>query len=237
MIMKSNHTTSRENVQDIIAQHNIDINETMERVSRLEQMAETPAPAAVPQETIDSITLTVSTQLKNSLAGVGEAIKKATEASVSQVLTKHSIRIETTCTHEWSESQENKISALMDKADKLVGLVSETKITPWKRWLRNGAAIACPVVTLLFIFAIILYTDSPEYWGKRYYQVCNHPLQQKEFLLSHRSDAYESVIAFLDAGGNEKKKMKAFIRGEEQHLNRQELEKKGGKKTILWHFH
>lgn len=237
MIMKSNHTTSRENVQDIIAQHNIDINETMERVSRLEQMAETPAPAAVPQETIDSITLTVSTQLKNSLAGVGEAIKKATEASVSQVLTKHSIRIETTCTHEWSESQENKISALMDKADKLVGLVSETKITPWKRWLRNGAAIACPVVTLLFIFAIILYTDSPEYWGKRYYQVCNHPLQQKEFLLSHRSDAYESVIAFFDAGGNEKKKMKAFIRGEEQHLNRQELEKKGGKKTILWHFH
>lgn len=235
--MKSNHTTSRENVQDIIAQHNIDINETMERVSRLEQMAETPAPAAVPQETIDSITLTVSTQLKNSLAGVGEAIKKATEASVSQVLTKHSIRIETTCTHEWSESQENKISALMDKADKLVGLVSETKITPWKRWLRNGAAIACPVVTLLFIFAIILYTDSPEYWGKRYYQVCNHPLQQKEFLLSHRSDAYESVIAFFDAGGNEKKKMKAFIRGEEQHLNRQELEKKGGKKTILWHFH
>lgn len=235
--MKSNHTTSRENVQDIIAQHNIDINETMGRVSRLEQMAETPAPAAVPQETIDSITLTVSTQLKNSLAGVGEAIKKATEASVSQVLTKHSIRIETTCTHEWSESQENKISALMDKADKLVGLVSETKITPWKRWLRNGAAIACPVVTLLFIFAIILYTDSPEYWGKRYYQVCNHPLQQKEFLLSHRSDAYESVIAFFDAGGNEKKKMKAFIRGEEQHLNRQELEKKGGKKTILWHFH
>ncbi len=232
MIMKSNHTTSRENVQDIIAQHNIDINETMERVSRLEQMAETPAPAAVPQETIDSITLTVSTQLKNSLAGVGEAIKKATEASVSQVLTKHSIRIETTCTHEWSESQENKISALMDKADKLVGLVSETKITPWKRWLRNGAAIACPVVTLLFIFAIILYTDSPEYWGKRYYQVCNHPLQQKEFLLSHRSDAYESVIAFFDAGGNEKKKMKAFIRGEEQHLNRQELEKKGGKSNV-----
>ena len=232
MIMKSNHTTSRENVQDIIAQHNIDINETMERVSRLEQMAEMPAPAAVPQETIDSITLTVSTQLKNSLAGVGEAIKKATAASVSQVLTKHSIRIETTCTHEWSESQENKISALMDKADKLVGLVSETKITPWKRWLRNGAAIACPVVTLLFIFAIILYTDSPEYWGKRYYQVCNHPLQQKEFLLSHRSDAYESVIAFFDAGGNEKKKMKAFIRGEEQHLNRQELEKKGGKSNV-----
>ncbi|MBQ4389960.1 MAG: hypothetical protein II824_08325 [Bacteroidales bacterium] len=227
--MKSNHTTSRENVQDIIAQHNIDINETMERVSRLEQMAETPAPAAVPQETIDSITQTVSTQLKNSLAGVGEAIKKATEASVSQVLTKHSIRIETTCTHEWSESQENKISALMDKADKLVDLVSETKITPWKRWLRNGAAIACPVVTLLFIFAIILYTDSPEYWGKRYYQVCNHPLQQKEFLLSHRSDAYESVIAFFDAGGNEKKKMKAFIRGEEQYLKRLELEKKGGK--------
>jgi hypothetical protein len=232
MIMKSNHTTSRENVQDIIAQHNIDINETMERVSRLEQMAETPAPAAVPQETIDSITLTVSTQLKNSLAGVGEAIKKATEAGVSQVLTKHSIRIETTCTHEWSESQEKKISALMDKADKLVGLVSETKITPWKRWLRNGAAIACPVVTLLFIFAIILYTDSPEYWGKRYYQVCNHPLQQKEFLLSHRSDAYESVIAFFDAGGNEKKKMKAFIRGEEQYLKRLELEKKGGKSNV-----
>ncbi len=230
--MKSNHTTSRENVQDIIAQHNIDINETMERVSRLEQMAETPAPAAVPQETIDSITLTVSTQLKNSLAGVGEAIKKATEAGVSQVLTKHSIRIETTCTHEWSESQEKKISALMDKADKLVGLVSETKITPWKRWLRNGAAIACPVVTLLFIFAIILYTDSPEYWGKRYYQVCNHPLQQKEFLLSHRSDAYESVIAFFDAGGNEKKKMKAFIRGEEQYLKRLELEKKGGKSNV-----
>lgn len=232
MIMKSNHTTSRENVQDIIAQHNIDINETMERVSRLEQMAETPAPAAVPQETIDSITQTVSTQLKNSLAGVGEAIKKATEAGVSQVLTKHSIRIETTCTHEWSESQENKISALMDKADKLVGLVSETKITPWKRWLRNGAAIACPVVTLLFIFAIILYTDSPEHWGKRYYQVCNHPLQQKEFLLSHRSDAYESVIAFFDAGGNEKKKMKAFIRGEEQYLKRLELEKKGGKSNV-----
>lgn len=232
MIMKSNHTTSRENVQDIIAQHNIDINETMERVSRLEQMAETPAPAAVPQETIDSITQTVSTQLKNSLAGVGEAIKKATEAGVSQVLTKHSIRIETTCTHEWSESQENKISALMDKADKLVGLVSETKITPWKRWLRNGAAIACPVVTLLFIFAIILYTDSPEYWGKRYYQVCNHPLQQKEFLLSHRTDAYESVIAFFDAGGNEKKKMKAFIRGEEQYLKRLELEKKGGKSNV-----
>lgn len=230
--MKSNHTTSRENVQDIIAQHNIDINETMERVSRLEQMAETPAPAAVPQETIDSITQTVSTQLKNSLAGVGEAIKKATEAGVSQVLTKHSIRIETTCTHEWSESQENKISALMDKADKLVGLVSETKITPWKRWLRNGAAIACPVVTLLFIFAIILYTDSPEYWGKRYYQVCNHPLQQKEFLLSHRTDAYESVIAFFDAGGNEKKKMKAFIRGEEQYLKRLELEKKGGKSNV-----
>ena len=148
------------------------------------------------------------------------------------MLTKHSIRIETTCTHEWSESQENKISALMDKADKLVGLVSETKITPWKRWLRNGAAIACPVVTLLFIFAIILYTDSPEYWGKRYYQVCNHPFQQKEFLLSHRSDAYESVIAFFDAGGNEKKKMKAFIPGEEQHLNRQELEKKGGKSNV-----
>ena len=226
MIMKSNHTTSRENVQDIIAQHNIDINETMERVSRLEQMAETPAPAAVPQETIDSITLTVSTQLKNSLAGVGEAIKKATEAGVSQVLTKHSIRIETTCTHEWSESQEKKLDELMNRADRLMNKVQETKISPWKRWLREGMAAACPFVIILFGVTIGIYTHSPQYWGKRYYAVCNHPRQDNKGLIEHKDVAYEDVVHIFEVGKESKKRMKAFIREQEQRLKREEIESK-----------
>lgn len=172
--MKSNHTTSRENVQDIIAQHNIDINETMERVS--------------------------------------------------QVLTKHSIRIETTCTHEWSESQEKKLDELMNRADRLMNKVQETKISPWKRWLRDGMAAACPFVVILFCVAIGIYTHSPQYWGKRYYAVCNHPRQDNKGLIEHKDVAYEDVVHIFEAGKESKKRMKAFIREQEQRLERMEID-------------
>lgn len=189
-----------------MSEHNIKINETQERVRQLEQRAEAPIP------------------FQPDLSGVEEVIKKAAEAGVCHALSKHPIRIETETTHRWSESQENKISSFMDKADKFVCLVSETTIAPWKRWLRNGAAIACPVVTLLFIFTIILYTDSPQYWGNRYYQVCNHPLQTNEKLLEHRQDAYELVIALFANGRENKQRMKAHIREQEQRLKGKELE-------------
>lgn len=227
--MKSNKTTDRRGLEDLVSEHNIEINETEERVRQLEQRAE--APFSFQPETVDAITESIATRVadacrlvKPDLSGVDEIIRKAAEAGVCQALSKRPLRIETETTHRWSESQENKISALMDKADKLVGLVSETKITPWKRWLRNGAAIACPVVILLFILTIILYTDSPQYWGNRYYQVCNHPLQTNEKLLEHKQDAYENVVYFFDNGRENKRRMKAYIREQEQRLKGKELE-------------
>lgn len=227
--MKSNNTVDRRNLEDLVSEHNIKINETEERVRQLEQRAE--APSSFQPEIVDAIADSIATRIadtcrlvKPDLSGVEEVIKKAAEAGVCHALSKYPIRIETETTHKWSESQENKISSFMDKADRLVGLVSETKITPWKRWLRNGAAIACPVIILLFACAIILYTDSPQYWGKRYYQVCNHPLQRNEKLLEHKQDAYENVVYFFDNGRENKRRMKAYIREQEQRLKGKEIE-------------
>ncbi len=227
--MKSNNTADRRGLEDLVAEHNLEINETKERVRQLEQRAEVPF--SFQPETADAIAESIANRVaeacrlvKPDLSGVDEVIRKAAEAGVCHALSKRTLRIETETTHRWSESQENKMNALMDKADKLLHIVSETQITSWKKWLRNGAAIACPVVTLLFVFAIILYTDSPQYWGKRYYQICNHPLQTNEKLLEHKQDAYELVIALFANGRENKRRMKAHIREQEQRLKGKEIE-------------
>lgn len=82
-----------------------------------------------------------------------------------------------------------------------MNLVRETKISPWKRWLRDGMAAACPFVVILFCVAIGIYTHSPEYWGKRYYAVCNHPRQDNKGLIEHKDVAYEEVTRELAAAG------------------------------------
>lgn len=45
-----------------------------------------------------------------------------------------------------------------------------------------------------------------------------------ETIHSHRGDAYELVLTFFDKGGDEREKMKAHIREQEQLLKRLEIE-------------
>jgi len=102
--------------------------------------------------------------------------------------------------------------------------LDETKVAPWRIWLRNIAAWLF-IPALIFLGVVIgIHHNSAEHWGKRYHAVCNHPLQKNETILSHRGDAYELVLAFFDKGEDEREKMKAHIREQEQKLKRLEIE-------------
>ena len=110
-----------------------------------------------------------------------------------------------------------------------INKLDETKIAPWRIWLRDLAA--CLFIPLAIAFGVVIGVNknSAEHWGKRYYAVCHHRLQQNEGNIAHRGDAYEFVRAYFNKGGDEKEKMKVYIREQEQNLKLREMEAKGGK--------
>lgn len=105
-------------------------------------------------------------------------------------------------------------------------------VKPLEFWERLLLMVETGVIAAAILTAAIcipVHKNSAEHWGKRYHAVCNHPLQQNETILSHRGDAYELVLAFFDKGGDEREKMKAHIREQEQKLKRLEIDARGEK--------
>lgn len=234
-----NYKTQTEDIQEVLTDHNVDINNLKERMTDQERRAAAPIYAVITPEMQESVADAIAAQVMEriedcelpapDISEMENRIEAIASLGFAKAVEKYKIRIETDCIHRVSPEYEKKMNEAVDTMRWAINMLDETKIAPWRVWLRDiFAALFLPVALSLGI-SIIVYCNSAQYWGQRYYDVCNHHLQQKEFLLSHRSDAFESVLAFFDAGGDEKKKIKAFIRGEEQYLKRLELEKKGEK--------
>ena len=231
--------SNNEDIQDVLTDHNVDIKNLKERMTDQERRAAAPIYAVITPEMQESVADAIAAQVMEriedcelpapDISGLKERIEQFASIGFAKAVDTYKIRIETDCVHRLDSVHESKLNKAVNTLEWAVDKLDETKIAPWRIWLRDIIAVLFLPVALALVISIIVYCNSAQYWGQRYYDVCNHHLQQKEFLLSHRSDAFESVLAFFDAGGDERKKIKAFIRGEEQYLKRLELEKKGGK--------
>lgn len=225
---------NNDEIRDILAGHNLEIKEAIERVSKLEQRANIPIYAAISPDTVQAMSDTIATQVLRiienecvlpdpDLTGVEESIKQAAEAGVIHALDYHTIRIENKTVHSWPDSLQTTMNSLMVLLKKNI----ETGIVGWKKKLQELAAWGFGVlVTGCFIIGCI-YFNSPQYWGTRYYKVCKHPLQKNEKLIERQYCAYEDVITFFDKGESEKQQMKAHIKAQEQELKRHKAKKDG----------
>jgi len=227
--------SSNEDLQEIVTEHNIDIKNLKERMTDQERRNAAPIYAVITPEMQESVADAIAAQLMEriedcelpepDISGLQKRIEEFASMGFAKAVEKYKIRIETDCIHRLDPEQEKKISEAADTLSWAINKLDETKIAPWRIWLRDIAA-------WLFIPALIalgtligVHQNSAEHWGKRYHAVCNHPLQKNETILSHRGDAYELVLAFFDKGGDEKEKIKAHIREQEQLLKLKELKK------------
>lgn len=222
---------NNDEIRDILAGHNLEIKEAIERVSKLEQRANIPIYAAISPDTVQAMSDTIATQVLRiienecvlpdpDLTGVEESIKQAAEAGVIHALDHHTIRIENKTVHTLPDS----LQTSMDSLKVLLKKNIETGIVGWKRKVQEWAVWGCCVLIAGIIIVGIIFFNSPQYWGTRYYKVCNHPLQQNEKLVERQYCAYEDVIHIFDNGRKDKKQMKAYIRSQEQQLKRREIE-------------
>lgn len=222
-----------EDIRDIVTEHNIDIKNLKERMTDQERRNAAPIYAVITPEMQESVAGAIAAQVREriedcelpepDISELKERIEEFASLGFAKAVEKYKIRIETDYIHRLDPEQEKKISEAADTMSWAINKLAETKIAPWRIWLRDIAA-------WLFIPALIalgtligVHQNSAEHWGKRYHAVCNHPLQKNETILSHRGDAYELVLAFFDKGGDEREKMKAHIREQEQKLKRLEI--------------
>ena len=203
---------NNDEIRDILAGHNLEIKEAIERVSKLEQRANVPIYAAISPDTVQAMSDTSATHVLRiienecvlpdpDLTGVEESIKQAAEAGVINALDHHTIRIENKTVHSWPDSLQTTMNSLMVLLKKNI----ETGIVGWKRKVQEWAVWGCCVLIAGIIIVGIIFFNSPQYWGTRYYNVCNHPLQQNEKLVERQYCAYEDVIHIFDNGRKDKK--------------------------------
>ena len=179
---------------------------------------------------------------------IADAVKAAAKAGIAETTLNieihHSVRLEED-TKERMERNERRLEDIssvrleedtkerMERNERRLEDISKSfHVKPLEFWERLLLMVETGVIAAAILTAAIcipVHKNSAEHWGKRYHAVCNHPLQQNETILSHRGDAYELVLAFFDKGGDEREKMKAHIREQEQKLKRLEIDASGGK--------
>ena len=156
---------------------------------------------------------------------IADAVKAAAKAGIAETTLNieihHSVRLEED-TKERMERNERRLESIS----------KSFHVKPMEFWERLLLMVETGIIAAAILTAAIcipVHKNSAEHWGKRYHAVCNHPLQKNETILSHRGDAYELVLAFFDKGGDEREKMKAHIREQEQKLKRLEIDARGEK--------
>ena len=150
---------------------------------------------------------------------IADAVKAAAKAGIAETTLNieihHSVRLE-------EDTKER-----MERNERHLESISKSfHVKPLEFWERLLLMVETGVIAAAILTAAIcipVHKNSAEHWGKRYHAVCNHPLQKNETILSHRGDAYELVLAFFEKGGDEREKMKAHIREQEQKLKRLEI--------------
>ena len=232
-------STIDEDVKEIITEHNIKIKNLDERMTDQERRNAEPIYAVITPEMQESVADAIAAQVMErirdcklpepDISGLKNRIEEFASLGFAKAVEKYKIRIETDCTHRLDPEHEKKMAEAVNTLSWAIDKLDETKIAPWRIWLRDIAAWL--FIPALIVLGVVLgvHHSSAEHWGKRYHAVCNHPLQQNETILSHRGDAYELVLAFFDKGGDEREKMKAHIREQEQLLKRLEIEANGEK--------
>ncbi|MBP3256813.1 MAG: hypothetical protein J6M23_02280 [Bacteroidales bacterium] len=227
-----------EDIQEIVTEHNIDIKNLKERMTDQERRATAPIYAVITPEMQESVANAIAAQVMEQIedcelpapdiSGLKERIEQFASMGFAKAVETYKIRIETDCVHRLDSVHERKLNEAVNTLEWAVNKLDETKIAPWRIWLRDLAAWLFIPLAITFAVVIGVNQNSVEHWGKRYYAVCNHRLQQNETILAHRGDAYEFVLAFFNKGGDEKEKMKVHIREQEQNLKLLEMEAKGG---------
>lgn len=227
--------SNNEDVQEILADHNIDIKNLKERMTDQERRAAAPIYAVISpemQESVaDAITAQVSERIQDcklpqpDISGLDEKIAQFVSLGFAKAVETYKIRIETDCIYRMDPKHEKKMNEAVDTLKWAADKLDETKIAPWRIWLRDLAAWLFIPLAIAFGTVIGVNENSAEHWGKRYYAVCHHPLQENEVIRAHQGDAYEFVLAFFNKGGDEKEKIKAHIREQEQLLKLKELKK------------
>ena len=156
---------------------------------------------------------------------IADAVKAAAKAGIAETTLNievyHSVRLE-----------EDTKQRMERNERRLEDISKSFHVKPLEFWERLLLMVETGVIAAAILTAAIcipVHKNSAEHWGKRYHAVCNHPLQKNETILSHRGDAYELVLAFFEKGGDEREKMKAHIREQEQKLKRLEIDASGGK--------
>ena len=232
-------STIDEDVKEIITEHNIKIKNLDERMTDQERRNAAPIYAVITPEMQESVADAIAAQVMDrikdcelpepDISGLKNRIEEFASLGFAKAVEKYKIRIETDCIHRLDPEHEKKMNEAINTLSWTIDKLDETKIAPWRTWLRNIAAwLFIPALIVLGV-VIGVHHNNVEHWGKRYHAVCNHPLQQNETILSHRGDAYELVLAFFDKGGDEREKMKAHIREQEQKLKRLEIDARGEK--------
>lgn len=84
-------------------------------------------------------------------------------------------------------------------------------------WMRLSLGVSLTLIATLAISAV-LYFNSATYWGRRYYNICHHPLQQNEVILAHKGDAYEFTMTMFSHSKESKHRFKLHIRDQEELL-------------------
>ena len=231
---------NNEDLQEILAAHNVDIKNLKERMTDQERRNAAPIYDVITPEMQESVADAIAAQVMEriedcelpepDISGLKNRIEEYASLGFAKAVEKYKIRIETDCIHRLDPGHEKKMNEAVNTLSWAIDKLDETKIAPWRIWLRDIAAwLFIPTVIALGTI-ISIHQNSAEHWGKRYHAVCSHPLQQNEAILSHRGDAYELVLAFFDKGGDEREKMKAHIREQEQKLKRLEIDANGEKK-------
>jgi len=227
--------SSNEDLQEIVTEHNIDIKNLKERMTDQERRNAAPIYAVITPEMQESVADAIAAQLMEriedcelpepDISGLQKRIEEFASMGFAKAVEKYKIRIETDCIHRLDPEQEKKISEAADTLSWAINKLDETRIAPWRIWLRDIAAWLFIPLAIAFGTVIGVNENSAEHWGKRYYAVCHHPLQENEVIRAHQGDAYEFVLAFFNKGGDEKEKIKAHIREQEQLLKLKELKK------------
>lgn len=226
-----------EDIRDIVTEHNINIKDLDERMTDQERRNAAPIYAVITPEMQESAADAIAAQVMErirdcklpepDISGLKNRIEEFASLGFAKAVEKYKIRIETDCIHRLDPVHEKKMNEAVNTLSWAIDKLDETKVAPWRIWLRNIAAwLFIPALIVLGV-VIGVHHNSAEHWGKRYHAVCNHPLQQNETILSHRGNAYELVLAFFEKEGDEREKMKAHIREQEQKLKRLEIEEKG----------
>lgn len=147
---------------------------------------------------------------------IADAVRDAAKAGIAAATLKievhHSVRLEED-TKERMERNERRLESIC----------KSFHVKPLEFWERLLLKVETGIIAAAILTAAICipaHQKSAEHWGMRYYRVCNDPRQNDEQLLSRKETAFSDVVESFRQGNESRRQMKAFIRENEQRLNR-----------------